>query len=129
MALYDLAPIKHFLGLDLSYSEDNRAVFDLPYRAELTNAMGSVHGGIVSTLLDNAGWFTAAQHYESWIATAELHVQLLGPAAEQPLRSRGELVRAGRRLAVARMEVHSADGTLVAIGSGTFSVTSRPLTQ
>jgi uncharacterized protein (TIGR00369 family) len=126
LVLYERSPIKHTLGVALSYDESGRAVFDMPYRSSFDNAMGNTHGGILATLLDKAGWFTAAQQYGTWIATADLHVQLLAPADRQPLRAVGQLVRAGRRLAVATMEVRTGDGTLVAIGSGTYAVTTRP---
>lgn len=86
-----------------------------------------MHGGAIATLLDNAGWFTAATRYDTWIATTDLHVQLLENVQGQALRARGELIRAGKRLATARMEVRLTDGKLVAIGSGTFAVTSVPL--
>ncbi len=125
LVLYERSPIKHTLGVTLSYDDEGRAVFDMPYRPSFDNAMGNTHGGILATLLDKAGWFTAAQHYTTWIATADLHVQLVAPADRQALRAVGRLVRAGRRLAVATMEVHTGDGTLVAIGSGTYAVTTR----
>ena len=31
---------------------------------------------VIATLLDNAGWFTAAVEYDTWIATVELTVRL-----------------------------------------------------
>lgn len=126
MVLYERSPIKHTLGITLGYDEAGRAVLSMPYRRDYDNAMGNTHGGVIATLLDKAGWFTAAQHYATWIATADLHVQVLASADKVALTAIGQLVRAGRRLAVATSEVRAPDGTLIAIGSGTFAVTSRP---
>ena len=123
-ALYARAPFGKTIGMKLSYTDRFEAVFELAHHRELEHAMGDIHGGAVATLLDNAGWFTAAVRYANWIATVELQVRMLEPARRETLRAQGRLVRAGSRLAVAEMDVRSASGRLVAIGSGTFSVTS-----
>jgi uncharacterized protein (TIGR00369 family) len=124
--LFDPAPIRSTYGMVLSY-EGERAVFDLPYNPGFDHAAGAIHGGVFATLLDNAGWFAAAQRYEEWIVTVELTTRLLEAAVEEDLRAEGWIVRAGRRVAVARMEVRGADGRLVATGSGTFVTTGKPL--
>lgn len=33
---------------------------DLPYNPDLDHTLGSIHGGVHTTMLDTAGWFTAA---------------------------------------------------------------------
>lgn len=111
-----------------SFDKEGHAVFELPHNPALEHAAHDTHGGILATLLDNAGWFTAAVEYDSWIATVELTVRLHEPARREDLRAVGRLVRAGRFLAVAEMEVRSASGRLVATGAGTFKVTSNGLT-
>ena len=126
--LFDSAPIKHSFGMELSYREDGRAVFDLPYNSKLNHALGDTHGGIIATLLDNAGWFTVAAHYGMWVVTVDLNIHLLEGAGQSDLVAVGRLVRAGKKLAVADMEVRSKKGSLIAIGSGSFSVTSKSIT-
>jgi len=122
--LFDRAPIKRAFGMVLSYDEHDRAVFDMPRNPELDHALGDTHGGIVATLLDNAGWFTAAAQYDVWIATVDMQMHLLEPVLKEDLRAEGRLIRAGKKLAVTRMEVRTASGRLVATGSATFAVTS-----
>jgi len=124
--LFETAPIKHSLGMELHYDEQGSAVFDLPYNPGFDHFLGGIHGGVFATLLDNAGWFTAAAYYDNWISTVEFSVRLLEWAAKEPLQSRGWIVRSGSRIAVAQMEVKAA-GRLVATGSGTFIVTDKPL--
>ena len=124
IALFASAPIKRTTGMELRY-EDGRAVFHMPYNPGFDHALGGIHGGAICTLLDNAGWFTAAVHYETWLGTVDLNVKMLEPAREEALRAEGRLLRAGKRLAMAEMEVRSEkDGRLIATGSGTFAVTS-----
>ena len=124
--LFEPAPIRSTYGMVLSY-EGERAVLDLPYNSGFDHAAGAIHGGVFATLLDNAGWFAAAQRYEEWIVTVEFTTRLLETAAEEDLRAEGWIVRAGRRVAVAGMEVRAAGGRLVATGSGTFVTTGKPL--
>ena len=126
VALFDRSPVQNALGTRLHFDVDGDAVVEFPINPAFDNALGATHGGIVSTLLDTAGWFAAATAYETWIATVDLHVQLLAPADGQSLTTVGHLIRAGSKLAMTRMTVHRADGTEVALGQGTFSVTSVP---
>ncbi len=126
LALFEAAPIARTYGMTASFPEPGRARFDLPYNPNFDHGMHQIHGGTIATLLDNAGWFTAAVHYGTWIATVEFQVRLLMPAEAVHLYSIGRVVRAGKRLAVAEMEVRDPDDGLVATGSGTFAVSKIP---
>lgn len=125
-ALYAKAPLRKTLGMELSFDEQGRAVFDLPYREGNCHALGDVHGGVIATMLDNAGWFTVAPHYDFWVATADLSVQLLDRPNREHLRAIGRILRIGKRVAMAEMEARSASDRLIAKGHGTFVVTNIP---
>lgn len=126
LRLFARAPMQETFGMRLSYNEHDQAVFLLPHDRRFEHAMKDLHGGAVATLIDNAGWFTAAVRYQTWIATVELQVRLLEPARRKNLRAVGRLLRAGKNLAVTDMEVRTqSSGRLVAVGAGTFSVTRR----
>jgi len=123
--LFNKAPIKKAFGMTLRYDDSGSAIFEMPYNPALDHFLGGIHGGIISTLLDNAGWFTAAALYDNWVATAELTIRLLEPVQKVDLYSRGWIVKAGSRLVVAEMEVRTKDQELlVAKGSGSFILTS-----
>ena len=125
--LFARAPMKATTGMELSYDEEGRAAFDRPYAPSFDHALGAIHGGLFATLLDNAGWFTVAPHYATWIVTVELQTRLLEPIAGEALRAIGRAVRVGRTVAVAEMEVRTASGLLAAVGSGTFVPTRTPI--
>ena len=124
--LFRGAPIVKSFGMQLSYSDDGRAIVDLPYNPNLDHGYLQIHGGAMATLLDTAGWFTVAPHFDFWIATIEFSTRLLIPAERESLQAGGKIVRLGKRLAFCDMEVKNSRGQLVAVGSGTFSVTSVP---
>lgn len=118
------APIARFFGMSLSYNEEGGAVVDLPYNPNLDHALGGVHGGAYATLLDTAGWFTAAATTDRscWVATSEFTVHLLEPVQRSPLRSVGHLVKAGKRQVVVEMRLEDGSGRLVGQGVGTFII-------
>lgn len=123
-ALFDTAPLKYNLGMELVYDDKGNAEFHLPYHEKNTHALKDVHGGIIATIIDNAGWFTAATRYTHWIATTDLTVKLIGLANREDLVATARLLHTGKKLAMTEMEVRTASGRLVAVGSGTFAVTS-----
>jgi uncharacterized protein (TIGR00369 family) len=125
-SFYHGAPLRMTLGLDLSYNDDQQAVFDLPYKEGNCHALGDVHGGVIATMLDNAGWFTVAPYYDFWVATADLSIKLVDRPNKEHLRSVGTILRLGKRVAIAEMEARSLSGRLIAKGTGTFVVTNVP---
>lgn len=125
--LFASSPVQRTLGTTLRYDDSGDAIVRFPVNGAYENALGSTHGGIVATLIDTAGWFAAAACYDAWIVTVDLHVQLLAPAMGGPIEATGHVMRSGARLAMTRMVVRTADGVEVAIGQGTFSVTSKTM--
>jgi uncharacterized protein (TIGR00369 family) len=125
-ALLGRSPLGRHFGMTLSF-DGERAVVDLPYNPLLDHGLGATHGGVIAMLIDNAGWFTLAPNYDTWIATVEFQVRLLEPAVHEHLRAVGRTIRVGRRLAVADVEVRTSEGRLVASGSGTYATTDIEL--
>lgn len=121
------SPIKKTFGMTFSYTKNGEAVFEMPHHPGFEHGLGDIHGGVIATLLDNAGWFTVAPHYDRWVATVEMQVRLHEPSHREALRAIGKLVRAGKHIAVAEMAVRTPSDRLIATGSGTFAVTSQEL--
>lgn len=124
--LFHGSSISKVTGMRLSYNEQDQAVFHMPYNPHFNHALGGIHGGIFATLLDNAGWFTIAPHFETWIATIEFTTRLLKPVAEKELIAIGKIVRLGKSISTAEMKIHTVDGKLAAIGAGSFVLTKVP---
>lgn len=120
--LFHGAPIAKTFGMQLSYSPEGNAIFNLPYNSGLDHAMGGIHGGIYATMLDNAGWFTSAAHHdeECWVATAEMSLHLLAPARQTHLKSVGKIIKSGKRQDIAEMHLFDEKNNLLAHATGTF---------
>ncbi len=120
----EVVPIARTFGMRLSYTDEGNAVVDLPYNPDLDHALGGVHGGVYATMLDTAGWFTAAASHDvsCWLATAEMSVHFLAPVERTSLRAIGRLIKQGRRQDVAEMHLYDGEGCLVGHATGTFIV-------
>lgn len=118
----EMAPIARTFGMTLSYDDEAQAIIDMPYNPGLDHALQGVHGGVYATLLDTAGWFTAAAAYDEpyWLATTEMSVHFLAPVQHSRLRAVGRLIRRGKRQAIAEMHLYDAEGRLVGHATGTF---------
>ena len=111
----DLNPI----GLHLHFREEKGwAVADFVATREHQGYPGYVHGGLVSTLLDEAmGWATYANNVWALTGKLELRMRAIVPTGE-PLQVRGRIQRdRGRTLDVVA-ELRDADGKLLAEAQG-----------
>jgi uncharacterized protein (TIGR00369 family) len=127
----EVAPIARTFGMSLSYTEEGQAVVDLPYNPALDHALNGVHGGVYATLLDSAGWFTAAAAHDTscWLATAEMSVHFLAAVERTSLRAVGRLIKQGKRQDVAEMHLYDGQDRLVGHATGTFVILPNvPLT-
>jgi len=87
----------------------------LPFREDLTQQKGFVHGGIVGMIADSAAGYSAytLMPASASLVTVEYKINILAPGIGD-LRALGEVIRPGRTLTVARAEVYAADGKHVA---------------
>jgi uncharacterized protein (TIGR00369 family) len=104
-----------FIGASLGSVAPGRVEVDLPFREELTQQKGYVHGGIIGMIADSACGYAAysLMPASASLVTVEYKINILAPG-RGTLVARGEVVKPGRTLTVARAEVYSADGRHVA---------------
>jgi uncharacterized protein (TIGR00369 family) len=115
-------PIGDVLGFRLIEAEPGRVVFRCDMDERHFNLIGSVHGGLVATLIDSASGcavYTTLARGDAW-TTLNLGVDYLRPTpGEGPVRCVGRVVRVGRRTGVADAELLDAEGRVCARGSST----------
>ena len=100
----------------------------LPFRDDLTQQKGFVHGGIIGMIADTACGYAAysLMPADCSLVTVEYKLNILTPGRSS-LVARGEVVKAGRTLTVARAEVYAEDRTHVATMQQTLMMlTGRP---
>jgi uncharacterized protein (TIGR00369 family) len=104
-----------FIGACLTVVEAGHVEIALPFREDLTQQKGYVHGGILGMIADSACGYSAfsLMPADCSLVTVEYKINILTPALGS-LVAKGEVVKAGRTLTVARAEVYSDDGKHVA---------------
>jgi uncharacterized protein (TIGR00369 family) len=103
------------IGATLSVVEPGYVEIALPFRDDLTQQKGYVHGGILGMIADTACGYSAFSLMPAGcsIVTVEYKMNILTPA-RGPLIAKGQVLRPGRTLTVARGEVYADDGRHVA---------------
>jgi uncharacterized protein (TIGR00369 family) len=119
----DLSPYQRFLGLRLERAGDGEVEIRLPFREELLREDGSdwLHGGVVSALIDIAGDYAVVTRVGAGVPTIDLRVDWLRPARRGDLVALARVVKVGRTVCVADVEVRDAAGTLVAVGRAAYA--------
>jgi uncharacterized protein (TIGR00369 family) len=103
------------IGASLAAVEAGASEIRLPYRADLTQQKGFVHGGVIGMIADTACGYAAYSLMppSASLVTVEYKMNILAPARGS-LVARGKVIKSGRTLTVARAEVYAEDGTHVA---------------
>jgi uncharacterized protein (TIGR00369 family) len=118
-------PVARLLGFDeIESVEQGRIVFRMPPAEEHLNPLGTVHGGVLTTLLDSA--MGCAVHTTlpagTIYTTLELKVNFLRPALAggATLRATGAVVHRGATVALAEAQITDGDtGKLIAHATST----------
>jgi uncharacterized protein (TIGR00369 family) len=96
------------IGATLTVVDAGAVEIALPYRDDVTQQKGFVHGGIIGMIADTACGYAAfsLMPADCSLVTVEYKINILSPATTA-LVARGEVVRAGRTLTIARAEVYA----------------------
>jgi uncharacterized protein (TIGR00369 family) len=119
-------PIAKLMGFTIDSVEVGRAVFTAEPHESHYNPIGTVHGGLVCTLLDSVAGCAAQTTLPKGMAytSLEIKVNYLRPvlASSGKLTAVGVVTKPGRRAAFVDATVTDASGKLVATASSTLLV-------
>lgn len=113
------------VGLQLDEVKVDYARLRLPFRPELQQPAGVVHGGAIATLIDTVVVPAIGAGYDSMpvMLTVDMQIRYLGAARQADLVAEGWIVKRGRSIVFCQAEVRTApDGDLVAEGWLTYRV-------
>jgi uncharacterized protein (TIGR00369 family) len=103
---------------------EGRARLSLPVEPHLKNSLGTVHGGVIMSLLDVA-LCTAARtlHPESiGVVTIDLSTSFIGGGSGERLLAEARVLKDGRSMSFVEGEAKNPDGSLVAKAIATVRV-------
>ena len=103
------------IGASLKKVDAGEVEIALPWRDDLTQQKGFVHGGILGMIADTACGYAAFSLMPAGgsLVTVEYKMNILKPG-RGALLAKGRVIRAGRTLTVAQAEVYAEDGGHVA---------------
>lgn len=96
-----------------------------------------LHGGVIATLLDVVGGLAIMKEILDTVefqdqaemvekvarsGTIDLRVDYIRPGKGDAFFATGKIIRHGKRVSVARMELVNDEGVLIALGTGTYVV-------
>jgi uncharacterized protein (TIGR00369 family) len=136
-AITEMIPFNQVLGLRVERFDPEGVEVGFDMRPELVGnvARSILHGGVISSTLDLVGGVTALAavlghkrvtsmeeigEVFAGFGTIDLRVDYLRPGSGSSFVATGSVLRAGKRVAVTRMELHNDAGVLVSVGTGTY---------
>ena len=132
-------PFNHVLGLKLESIGAEQASFRFDMREDLVGNFihGTLHGGVISATLDVTGGLVALlgvlkkmegrSEKEKMarfakLGTIDLRIDYLRPGFGKSFLATGYVQRIGNKVAVTRMDLDNDEGSLIAVGTGTYMV-------
>jgi len=118
-------PALAWLSASLEEIGPDFAVLKLPYREEITNGSGTVHGGVLAALADTAMAFALSTNFDGKMGfpTADLTIHYLR-RARGDVWARAKIVKKGRRANVGEVSMTGDDGREVARALTSFLLTT-----
>ncbi|MDH3680848.1 MAG: PaaI family thioesterase [Acidimicrobiia bacterium] len=113
------------VGLEVEELRTDYARLRLPFRPEITQPAGVVHGGAIATLVDAVVVPAVGTGYDGPMSyvTVNMHIDYLGAVAGVDAVAEGWIERRGRSLVFCRAEVRTRPkGAVAATAALTFMV-------
>ena len=106
-ASFERQRVMAWLGAQLTHLSPGECEISLAHKPELTQQHGYIHGGIIGTIGDTAAGYAAytLMPRDASVLTVEYKMNIMAPGDGECLIARGEVIRAGRSLVVARADV------------------------
>lgn len=116
-------PFLEHIGAELTDYSEGHASVELHTKEYHKQHLGFIHGGVISTLMDNTGWYAAMSTLAKGqtSVTVEIKINYLKPASGKKLICNAEVKRRGRSIAFVTIEMLDED-KLVAYATGSYAI-------
>jgi uncharacterized protein (TIGR00369 family) len=125
---FKIAPFGKHLGIEILEAGEGTARLKMPYRNELTNPAGNLHGGAIATVADSAMAVaigsvlgTPRRHF-----TVKLELRYKATVTNGVVIAEAKVTRRKQRLFLGEAVVTNGDGQVIATATGTFMVRDHP---
>jgi uncharacterized protein (TIGR00369 family) len=125
-ARWDRPSFPNLVGLVVEDLRTDYCRMRLPFRPELEQPDGVVHGGAIATLIDTVVVPAVGAAYDpGWVyVTLTMNIQYLGSVVGEDAIAEGWITQRGRSIVFCRAEVTTASGKQAAAGTLTYKVSA-----
>ena len=111
--------LARLLDLDISYPDEG-CIVRFPVRDFLFNPIGTLHGGVIATVMDVSMGHLLRHAYGAGGATLEMKVQYLRPLKQGMARCEARFLQRGNSLAFLEARLHDDADNLSAVATSTW---------
>jgi len=126
----EVSPFGRHIGVEVLEAEDGFARVKLPYRPELTNPAGKLHGGAIATASDTAmavaiGSVLGELGGPGRHSTVKLEIKYKAAVTDGEIIAEAKVTRRKPRVFLGEAVVKDGNGQVVAIAKATFMVRDK----
>ncbi|GIP27292.1 esterase [Paenibacillus sp. J23TS9] len=115
-----------YLGCEFVSADEHEVVIALEAKEHHTNSMGIIHGGVLTSLMDQAMGMaaTAAKDQDSCVTT-NINVHFTSAMKTGKLIVTARVLHMAGRSLTTEARIHNSEGTLGCLATATFRVVNR----
>jgi acyl-CoA thioesterase len=123
-----IAPFGKHLGIEPLEVGEGFARIRLPFRKELTNPGGKLHGGAIATVADSAMAMAVGSVLGEPVrhSTVKLEIKYKAPVMDGEIIAEATVMRRKQSVFLGEAVVKDGNGQVVAIATATFMVIDNP---
>ncbi len=125
-----VSPYGSLLELELVEAVEDRVKVRLPYRPDLVTYGDTIHGGVLSGLVDVAAtasfWASPSVKPGAQGATIGFSINFTSAARGKDVVATAHVRRRGREISTGEVAVHDSDGREVAVALVTYKLSPPP---
>ena len=108
------------IGFEFIKGENGEAETALDFRPDLTNVAGTLHGGMMMTMLDNTMGIAAYTLGFDVVMTIQMETRFVRPVQAGRLRATAVTIDRTRTTAILEGRIYNEDNELIALCTSTF---------
>jgi uncharacterized protein (TIGR00369 family) len=121
-ALVSGMPFNSLVGIKVARLHADGVTVEVPFREQLRNSAGVLHGGVTATLVDAAVGIAITRHFGGRrpATTVEMKINYFRPVDSGKITARSRLLRVGSTLIVGSVELRDGKAELAGAALVTY---------
>jgi len=117
--------LARLLGMEIGYPDADTCVVEMDVKDFMFNPQGTLHGGIIATLLDISMGHLLQRTIGAGM-TLEMKTQYLRPARGGRIRAVGSFLKKGKSINYLETRLYDVENSLLAVANSTWQLLPAP---